>query len=336
MEKALRLQFHDLMVKARALELRLISMVKSGEGHFWIGGPGEEAFCVALGLQVKKGEGPQFDYLLPHYRNTGLMVALGIPTIDPIRLMRSTSTDPYSRGRTFSGHYAYRPYNVIPVTSPIGTQFSVAPGLALAQKRLGGGITVVIGGDAGAAEPDFATGMIWATRPGRELPILFVVTDNEVGVSTRKRDVWAMANISDRAKPFGIKTLVFDGNDADACFQAVAEGLAYVRTERRPFMLEAKVSRLYGHSSSSGANRENSPDCLPIFEERLMKEGLLTRTEIDAIHARHHDEALQALEQVREEPLPEGHTLYDFTFAPSDVDLIWGKGYQNPNQAEEN
>jgi 2-oxoisovalerate dehydrogenase E1 component alpha subunit len=58
------------MARARAMEERCIKMSKSGEGYFWVGGPGEEAFNVCLGLQVKKGQGPAFDYLHLHYRNT--------------------------------------------------------------------------------------------------------------------------------------------------------------------------------------------------------------------------------------------------------------------------
>ena len=52
------LEIHRLMVRARVMEERMIKMSKSGEGYFWIGGPGEEAFNTCLGLQVKKGEGP--------------------------------------------------------------------------------------------------------------------------------------------------------------------------------------------------------------------------------------------------------------------------------------
>ena len=56
-------QIHSLMVEARVLEERLIRMNKAGEGYFWIGGPGEEAFAVPLGLLMRKGEGIQYDYL---------------------------------------------------------------------------------------------------------------------------------------------------------------------------------------------------------------------------------------------------------------------------------
>jgi 2-oxoisovalerate dehydrogenase E1 component alpha subunit len=321
------------MVKSRALELRLIAMVRSGDGYFWIGGPGEEAFNVALGLLVRKGEGLAFDYLLPHYRNTGLIMAMGIPMVDPIRLMRSTASDPFTRGRSFAGHYAYKPLNIMPVTSPIGTQFGVAPGLALAQKRSGSqGITIVIGGDAGTAEPDFASGLIWATRPGRELPILFVITDNSMGVSTGKGEIWAMNDISDRAKPFGIPTRVIDGNDAEGSYVALSEAIETVRRSGRPFMIDAKVSRLYGHSSSSGANLEAGDDCITRYEKKLVDEGMASSVELRAVHERYQAEALSALEQVRLEPFPEAHTLYDHTFAPSPVDLVYGERYFNPNR----
>src|SRR5436853_2289816 len=81
------LEIYRLMVRTRAMEERMIKMSKSGEGYFWIGGPGEEAFNVPLGLQIKKGEGPAFDYLHLHYRNSATMIAMGMPVIDAVRQM---------------------------------------------------------------------------------------------------------------------------------------------------------------------------------------------------------------------------------------------------------
>src|SRR5262249_13183108 len=100
------LEIWSIMVRARAMEERMIKMSKSGEGYFWIGGPGEEAFNTCLGLQVKKGQGPDYDFLHLHYRNSATLVAMGMPLVDGIRQMAMTATDPHSRGRNFSGHYA--------------------------------------------------------------------------------------------------------------------------------------------------------------------------------------------------------------------------------------
>src|SRR5262245_49748991 len=99
-------EIYSLMVRARELEERLIKMSKSGEGYFWIGGPGEEAFNVCLGLQVKKGRGPACDYLHLHYRSSATLVAMGMPLIDAVRQMAMRVTDPFSKGRNFTGHFS--------------------------------------------------------------------------------------------------------------------------------------------------------------------------------------------------------------------------------------
>src|SRR5215468_5678178 len=250
------LEVYRLMVRARAMEERMIKMSKSGEGYFWIGGPGEEAFNTCLGLQVKKGQGPDYDYLHLHYRNSATLVAMGMPLLDGIRQMAMTATDPHSMGRNFAGHYARREWNVVPVTSVIEVQYAMAPGTALMQKRAGGdGVTIVTGGDAGTAEGDFATCLIWSSRPGNELPVLMVVTNNGWGISTPACGQHGEAHIIDRGKPFGIPGEVVDGNDPVASWHAIRRAMRYCREERRPYMLEPLVSRLYGHSSSSGALR---------------------------------------------------------------------------------
>src|SRR5437588_10733806 len=92
------LEIYRIMVRARVMEERMIKMSKSGEGYFWIGGPGEEAFNVCLGLQVKKGCGPAFDYLHLHYRNSGTLIAMGMPVLDGIRQMAMVAADRHSMG----------------------------------------------------------------------------------------------------------------------------------------------------------------------------------------------------------------------------------------------
>src|SRR5579862_188006 len=255
LDKKLLLSMHETMVKSRALEERLIAMYKSGHGYFWIGGPGEEAFNVPLGQFIKKGQGPAFDFMHFHYRQSATLLAMGEDPINALRQMKNTATDPYSGGRNFAGHYSIKKWNVVPVSSPIEVQYSMAPGTAMAQKRHGGhGITIVTGGDAGTAEGDFATCLVWSSRPGAELPVLILVTNNEWGISTPARTQHGEKRIADRGKAFGMQTKTIDGNDPENAYREIKRAMDYVRTERKPFLLEAMVSRLYGHSSSSGAN----------------------------------------------------------------------------------
>ncbi len=323
------LEVYRLMVRSRALEERMIKMSKSGEGYFWIGGPGEEAFNTVLGLQVKKGSGPAFDYLHLHYRNSATMVAMGMPLIDGIRQMAMKATDPHSRGRNFPGHFSCRDWNIIPVSSVIEIQFAMAPGTALVQKRHGGaGVTVVVGGDAGTAEGDFASCLVWSTRPGNELPVLMVVMNNGWGISTPACGQHGEHHIIDRGQAFGIPGEVVDGNDPVASWFAVQRALAYCRATRRPYLLEALVSRLHGHSSSSGAHRvKNEPDCIPLFEQRLLEAHVLDAETAEHIRTEAQAEANDAVDRVHQERNPEPQDIYLHTYAPSPVDAVYPGDY---------
>lgn len=309
-------QIHDTMVKARVLEERLIKMYKQSDGYFWIGGPGEEAFNVPLGMQVKKGQGPDYDYLHLHYRSGAIMTAMGMDPIDPIRQMKNVASDPFSGGRNFGNHYARKAWNVVPVSSTIETQYATAIGTGIAQKRHGGtGITIVNGGDAGTAEGEFASCLIWSSRPKSELPILMIVTNNAWGISTPAATQHGDKRISDRGNAFGMKTMNINGNDVEESWFALQEAIAYIRTERKPVLIEARVSRLYGHSSATGCNFvTEEDDCLTLFESKLEAAGVLTRKEMNGLKERYTDEFLKIAQQVKQEPMPDGATIYDHVY----------------------
>jgi 2-oxoisovalerate dehydrogenase E1 component alpha subunit len=317
LERELLVRMHDLMVKARVLEERLIQMYKQGHGYFWIGGPGEEAFNVPLGLLMKKGQGPAYDYLHAHYRQSATMMALGEEPIGALRQMKNVAADPYSGGRNFAGHFSKREWNIAPVSSPIEVQYVMAPGTALAQKRHGGdGITIVTGGDAGTAEGDFASCLVWSSRKGSELPVLIIVTNNKWGISTPAETQHGETNVADRGKAFNMRTKTIDGNDPINAYLELKEAMEYVRKERKPFLMEAEVSRLYGHSSASGANFVgNEQDCLALFEARLEKHGILTRKEMDDLRNRYTEDMAAMARQVREEPLPAPETIWNHIYA---------------------
>lgn len=313
------LDIHRLMVKSRVLEERLIKIYKAGEAFFWIGGPGEEAFGVPLGLLTKKGQGPEHDYLHLHYRCTPTMVALGMPMIDSIRLIMNRATDPCTGGRNFSNHYCFPEWNVVPVSSPIEVQYTTAIGTAWAQRRHeSDGLTIVTGGDAGTAEGDFATCLVWATRKGSELPMLITVQNNGWGISTPFQGQHGETHIADRGKAFNMKTMVINGNDPVESYLKLKEAMEYIRSTGKPVLMEAMVSRLYGHSSADGANIRPEEDCVKEFEEKLKKAGVLTDSKAKAIWAEYEKEAREAQEQVRKEPAPTEDTLWDNFFADNE------------------
>ena len=313
----LLLKMHNLMVKSRVLEERLIKIYKTGDAYFWIGGPGEEAFGVALGLLTKKGQGPEYDYLHLHYRCTPTLVAMGLPMIDSIRLIMNRSTDRCTGGRNFSNHYCFPEWNVVPVSSPIEVQYTTAIGTAHVQTRTkNNGITIVTGGDAGSAEGDFASCLVWASRPANPLPMLITVQNNAWGISTSYEGQHGETNIADRGAAFNMRTRIIDGNDPIECYKALEEEMYYIRRNQKPVVLEARLSRLFGHSSADGANRKDDQDCcIEIFEDKLMSAGLLKSADVKQIWSEYEAEGRAALEQVRQEPSPQADTLWDHFYA---------------------
>ena len=306
------LKIHELMVRARLLEERLIKMSKGGDGFFWIGGPGEEAFNVPLGLQVKKGHGVNFDFLHLHYRSAAIVMAMGAKPIDALRQMRSVATDPYSKGRNFVNHYAIPELNVVPISPTIETQYSTSIGTGIAQARAKtDAVTIVNGGDAGTAEGDFHTCLVWANRPALPLPILIIVVNNGWGISTEMKTQHGEKNISDWSKVFpDMPGKTINGNDVVEAWAALEEAFAYIRKNRKPYLLEAKCSRLYGHSSSSGANRIPEADCIEILEKNMTDRGLAKTADFKKVWDREAQALDAAHKQVKAEPFPKEESVW--------------------------
>lgn len=320
LDKNTLLTLHNLMVKSRVFEERLIKIYKSGEAYFWIGGPGEEGFGVSLGLLANKGQGIQHDWLHLHYRGSPTLIAMGMPMIDGIRTIMNRVTDPSTGGRNFSGHYCYPKWNIAPITSPIEVQYSTAIGTAWVQRReKAKGVTIVTGGDAGTAEGDFASCLVWASRKGSELPMLITVQNNRWGISTGFDGQHGEKFIADRGKAFGMRTNIINGNDVIECYKALQAELEYVRKTGKPALVEVLVSRLYGHSSASGANYiSNEVCCLKEFEKKLLQWDVITEKEIASIYDEYQKESLQAVEIVRGEPGPQPESVWDHVYVDNE------------------
>lgn len=320
LDKKLLLNMHKFMVKSRVLEERLIKIYRAGESFFWIGGPGEEAWGVPLGMLGKKGQGPAYDYYHLHYRCTPTLIAMGLPMVDSVRLMMNRSTDKSTGGRNFSNHYCLPEWNVAPVTSPLEVQYPIACGTAHVQKRHGKkAITIVTGGDAGTAEGDFASSLILASRKGQELPMLITVQNNKWGISTSYEGQHGETHIADRAKAFNIKARVINGNDPVESYICLQEDMAYIRKTGKPAFIEAHVSRLYGHSSASGANPiQNEIDPVKEFEKKLLKAGHLKEKDVKEIWQSFEDEGVRAAEQARQEPVPTAESVWHHTYVDSE------------------
>ncbi len=108
--------------------------------------------------------------------------------------------------------------------------------------------------------------------------------------------------------------MLVNGNDAEASYLALKEAMDYVRNERKPLLLEAKVSRLYGHSSASGCVFEGGEDPLELMQNKLASSGLMTQDQMKELREKYEHEFRALADKVKDEPQPDPETIYDYTY----------------------
>ena len=145
--------------------------------------------------------------------------------------------------------------------------------------------------------------------------MLITVQNNQWGISTPYEGQHGEESIADRGKAFNIKTMLINGNDPEESYVKINEAMDYIRKNKKPVLMEAMVSRLYGHSSATGAKLENEVDCLKRFEQKLLVADILTEAEVKEIWQSYEQEAKAAQEQAREEPAPTAESIWENYYA---------------------
>ena len=141
------------------------------------------------------------------------------------------------------------------------------------------------------------------------------VQNNRWGISTSYETQHGEEKIADRGKAFGIKTVTINGMDPIECYKQLKSEMDYIRQKRHPVLAEIEVSRMYGHSSASGANLDsNALDPLRIFESRLLKADVIKESYIKALYKKYNDLCLKIVDQVRLEADPSSDSIWNHIY----------------------
>ena len=334
------LKMYRIAARSRCMEEHVVRLVTRGEVKFAMWGTGEEVSGTAFALALSKVTGPGKVGMVPHYRS-GCMVSAwcelhGVTDFTD-RVMRqqfSRATDEWTGGRQMVYHMHLPELGVLPVQSPVGMQLSKAAGWALAQRKAGieDGVAVAVIGDGSTAEGDMHDAMnaasVWS------LPLVLVVTDNGVAISTTPEEGRGIRDYLTYAKAFGFEGLRCNGTDFDDVYETTLQAATIARDEQRPVLLHIHdLPRFNGHSSAADVTFDlNQEDPLIAFGERLVAQGLLPASEIlrrkegtGRDFFSHHelggvmaeeDARIRALiDQVRTEPHPDPERIADHTYA---------------------
>jgi 2-oxoisovalerate dehydrogenase E1 component len=294
---------------------------------------GHEAIQLALGLQLK----PQ-DFVAPYYRDDSILLAIGMQPHELMLQLLAKRDDPFSGGRTYYSHPSLRrddmpkiPHQssatgmqAIPTTGiAMGIQYREKMELDAKSEELP--IVVCSIGDAAMTEGEISEALQMAVL--KQLPIIYLVQDNEWNISASADEVRAM-DASEYAKGFpGLEVRRVNGSDFSESYNVLNEVIGQVRKERRPFLVHAKVPLLNHHTSgvrmdfyrtAEDLAEHGKRDPFPVLHTQMLEAGF-PEAELLTIEAEARDFVQMEYDKALtfEDPRPEDLTTH--VFAPTPI-----------------
>ncbi len=250
------------------------------------------------------------DYVSPYYRDESMMLGMGFTPFTMMLQLLAKGEDIFTGGRSYYNHPNYRGADkptIIHQSSATGMQAipttGVAQGLKYLQSiqsplyKIGSNgekpIVICSLGDASVTEGEVSEAFQFAAL--QQLPIIFLVQDNEWGISVTAAEA-RTCNAFEFIEGFkGIKRISIDGSNFIESYDAMQQVINDVRANQCPYLVHAKVPLLGHHTSGvrkdfyrteEDLEKHNADDPYKKLQQYLLERGieknLLTQIEEDA------------------------------------------------------
>ena len=316
-QRELLLEMYRRMVRIREFELAAIDLFKRGQVkgtvHPYIG---QEASGVGVCMALR-----QDDLVAGTHRSHGHNIAKGADTKKMMAEILGKESG-YCKGRGGSMHIAAFETGSLGALAVVGSGIPLAVGAALAFKMRGEDrVTVPFTGEAGTNTGNWHECMnmasIW------DLPVVFVLENNQYGVSTYYRSIIKVDDLSLRATSYGVPGVRVDGFDVIAVYQAAVEAVARARSGAGPTLIVTESYRLEGHyagepevyRSRAEVEEYRKKDPLPRFRSCLVDNGHAAPAEVDEIEAEIKQELVEAVQFAKDSPAPDPATAMEYIYA---------------------
>ncbi|WP_375416092.1 thiamine pyrophosphate-dependent enzyme [uncultured Hymenobacter sp.] len=318
----------------------------------------------------------EHDYAAPYYRDDALLLGLGLRPYELMLQLLAKRDDPFSGGRTYYSHPSLRRpgFPVIPhQSSATGMQAIPATGMAHGIKYLEAvgseqlavsseqgiekgpqlsdslkkhcslltahcSLVLCSIGDGAMTEGEVSEALQMAVL--HQLPIVYLVQDNDWGISATGREMRAMDAYEFAAGFPGLHRLRVDGADFESSYDGLSDAFAHVRARRGPVLVHARCPLLGHHTSgvrrekyrpADNLARHNTLDPLPRLHARLVELGYETAA-LEAIAAEARALVAADFAAALAAPDPDPATFADHEFAPPAV--LVEAGERRPAGAE--
>jgi TPP-dependent pyruvate/acetoin dehydrogenase alpha subunit len=205
---------HRDLLLPRLVEEKMLVLLRQGKLSKWFSGMGQEAIAVGVARALRPD-----DWILPMHRNLGVFTVRGVDLVTLFRQLFGKDGG-FTKGRDRSFHFGVLEKKIVGMISHLGAMLPVADGLALAAQLKGTRqVAATFTGDGATSEGDFHEAVnlaaVW------RLPVLFVIENNQYGLSTPVSEQYACRELADKGLGYGVPGVVVDGNDLLAVLRSV-------------------------------------------------------------------------------------------------------------------
>jgi 2-oxoisovalerate dehydrogenase E1 component len=346
----------DILLKAYRLMCTARAMADTYEANRQVckyvhsASRGHEAIQLAVSFQLLPT-----DYVSPYYRDESMLLGMGYEPYQLMLQLLAKKDDPFSGGRSYYSHPNNRQPDkpqMIHQSSATGMQVIPTTGIAqgiqyletiqssLLKKGINGEMPVVVCslGDGSVTEGEVSEAFQFAVL--KKLPIIYLVQDNNWGISVSAEEARVMDAYEYAAGFPGMKRIRVDGSIFEESYKAAEQVIQYVRQHRCPCLVHAKVP-LLGHHTS-GVRKEFYRSEEDLAKHALDDPGPKLRKCLTAMGV--NEEHLLEIEKesaakVAEDfaraclaPEPDAAAVSQHVFVPTAV--TEEKGIRSPAQAE--
>jgi pyruvate dehydrogenase E1 component alpha subunit/2-oxoisovalerate dehydrogenase E1 component alpha subunit len=324
------LELYRYLRLTRTLEERLTALYRQSKV---IGGLfrslGQEAESVASAYALERGR--HRDILSPLIRNLGSLLVMGAKPVEILRQYMAKADGP-TRGRDTNVHFNDLELGYLGQISHLGDMLPVMAGITLTFRMRGEArVGLVYIGDGGTSTGTFHEGLNFAAV--QRCPLVVIGEYNHWAYSTPAEKQFAVKDLSEKAKGYGIPAVTVDGNDVFAVYAATKHAVERARRGKGVHFIEVKTYRRKGHAEHDDQSyvppgelerwaRENDP--VDRYVQQLLQHAWVEQADLSAIDASVREEVDRATDACAEERLPAPESALPGVYAdPPAADALW-------------
>jgi pyruvate dehydrogenase E1 component alpha subunit/2-oxoisovalerate dehydrogenase E1 component alpha subunit len=334
LERPQLLDMYRFLRLTRTLEERLVALYRQSKV---IGGLfrslGQEGESVASAYALERGR--HRDILSPLIRNLGSMLVMGAKPIEILRQYMAKAESP-TQGRELNVHFNDLEKGYLGQISHLGDMVPVMAGITLTFKLRGEArVGLVYIGDGATSTGTFHEGLNFAAV--QRCPLVVIAEYNHWAYTTPPEKQYAVKDLADKAKGYGVHAVTVDGNDVLAVYAAAKHAVERARRGKGVHFVEVKTYRRKGHAEHDDQSyqppaelewwaKENDP--IDRYAKQLLENGWAEEPELADLDRTVKDEVDQATDACVNDPLPAPQTALPGVFVhPAAAERLW---FRNP------